>query len=52
MFEDASQNYIVASDDEDDFEEEKVVRCKMCAQEITKASSAISPHEQPSIALT
>lgn len=45
MFEDTGKNFIVESGDEDDLEDEKVVRCKMCVQEITKSSSAIFPHE-------
>ncbi len=47
MTEDANKNFVIESQDEDsnDFEEEKIVRCKMCEQEITKTSATIVPHE-------
>lgn len=45
LFDDTSRNVDIDLDDSIHEEEEKVVRCKNCEHEVTKASNAIEPHE-------
>ncbi|MBS1957826.1 MAG: hypothetical protein JST89_26860 [Cyanobacteria bacterium SZAS-4] len=45
MFDDTSKNVDVNLEDSTHDEEEKIVRCKECDHELTKASFAIEPHE-------
>jgi len=45
MLDDTSINIAINTDEDEKIEPEKIVRCKNCDHELTKASAAIEPHE-------